>query len=492
MYQGAKASRLTSGWGETNASADDELITSLSRLRSRSRALIRDAAYAKRAKRIVVDNVVGSGIGIQAQVKSTRGRLQKRINDDIEAAWRQWSRPENCTVGGSLHFADLERMVLGQVFEAGEVFIRKHRRPFGDSDIAYTLEVIEAERIAEQYTPSTAAPAGLRMGVELGAFYRPEAYWVYELHPSETRLRPEQTNQVERVPARDILHLRIIDRWPQTRGEPWLHTAIRKLEDLDGYSEAEIIAARGAASYLAAIETDPEFAGTDATLGEATETGGREFTLEPGIVEELPAGKRLNFINPSRPNSGVDPFLRYMLREIAAGTGVSYESLSKDYSQSNYSSSRLSLLEDRDTWRALQLWFIRHFRDVVHREWLTAAVMANAVASVGPQQFFVDMPRYQAVRFKPRGWNWVDPPKEVGAYKEAVRAGFTTTSQVIAETSGGRDGEDVWSERADELDKMKQLGLTFDTDTTTGDADTDDTPADETTPRTAPALKIAR
>jgi hypothetical protein len=39
---------------------------------------------------------------------------------------------------------------------------------------------------------------------------------------------------------------------------------------------------------------------------------------------------------------------------------------------------------------------------------------------------------------------------------------------------------------------MKQLGLTFDTDTTTGDGDTDDTPADETTPRTAPALKIAR
>ena len=46
--------------------------------------------------------------------------------------------------------------------------------------------------------------------------------------------------------------------------------------------------------------------------------------------------------------------MRFMLREIAAGTGVSYESLSRDYSQSNYSSSRLALIDDRDLWRVFQ------------------------------------------------------------------------------------------------------------------------------------------
>jgi hypothetical protein len=54
----------------------------------------------------------------------------------------------------------------------------------------------------------------------------------------------------------------------------------------------------------------------------------------------------MDFVNPNRPNSTLDPFMRFLLREIAAGVGVSYESLSRDYSQSNYfKSSRL--IDDR-------------------------------------------------------------------------------------------------------------------------------------------------
>ncbi|MGA0920517.1 MAG: phage portal protein, partial [Gemmatimonadaceae bacterium] len=37
---------------------------------------------------------------------------------------------------------------------------------------------------------------------------------------------------------------------------------------------------------------------------------------------------------------------------MASGIGVSYESISRDYSQSNYSSSRLALLEDHDLYKA--------------------------------------------------------------------------------------------------------------------------------------------
>jgi predicted nucleic acid-binding Zn ribbon protein len=62
MYAAAKQSRLTMGFGNSTTSADSELSTSLPTLRARSRQLIRDAAYAKRAKVIVVNNVVGPGI----------------------------------------------------------------------------------------------------------------------------------------------------------------------------------------------------------------------------------------------------------------------------------------------------------------------------------------------------------------------------------------------------------------------------------------------
>ncbi len=168
-------------------------------------------------------------------------------------------------------------------------------------------------------------------------------------------------------------------------------------------------------------------------------------------------------MNPNRPNSALDPFLRYMLREMAAGVGTSYESLSRDYSQSNYSSSRLALLEDRDSWRALQQWFIRMFRDRLHRVWLQRASAARAIAGVSFADYAADPKKFSAVSFKPRGWSWVDPTKEVEAYKEAVKAGFTTVADVVAETAGGRDLEEVLDQRRRELDEMEEEGLVFDT-----------------------------
>ncbi len=71
--------------------------------------------------------------------------------------------------------------------------------------------------------------------------------------------------------------------------------------------------------------------------------------------------------------------------------------------------------------------------------------------------------KFEAVRYKPRGWTWVDPTKEVEAFKEAVKCGFTTQSDVIAATNNGRDIEDVFEERAREIEMAKEKGLVFET-----------------------------
>jgi hypothetical protein len=64
----------------------------------------------------------------------------------------------------------------------------------------------------------------IRMGVEVDTFYRPVAYWIRERHVGEFRFGIEPGNRYERVLASEIIHLRIAERWPQTRGIPWLHT----------------------------------------------------------------------------------------------------------------------------------------------------------------------------------------------------------------------------------------------------------------------------
>jgi lambda family phage portal protein len=469
LYQGAKGTATSGGFGSSgSSSADAEISSSAARLRARSRQMLRDSPYAKCARALVVNNVIGSGIGIQAQVSTTRGEVSKRVNAAIEREWAAWCAADACHTGGAMHFNDLERALRGEVFAAGEVFIRLHPIKLGRSKVPLALELIEAERIPDGIdTHLTAAQPSaqneVRMGVEVDRFGRPVAYWIRRRHPGDLRnASPFANEELERVPADQIIHLRRVTRWPQTRGEPELHTVLNRLNDMNEYSALEVQAARASAALFATIQTPEEVSPmSDGTEGETEKP---VVNIDPLTVQELAPGEKLDLHNPQRPNTALDPFMRYMLREIASGVGVSYASLSRDYSQSNYSSSRLALLDDRDTWKAEQQWWLRSFRERLHQVWLERAVLARALPEIAIDEYALDAPKFEAVKFKLRGWSWVDPTKEVEAYKEARRAGFISTSDIVDQTAGGRDVEDVIAdiEREDAL--FKEAGIRRDTE----------------------------
>ena len=456
-YNAAEVSRLTMTFTSSDSSADSELSQALQTMRTRSRQLIRNAPFAKRAREVVVNNVIGTGVGLHAEVMTARAEHHDGINEAIEYAFCEWSRAVNCHTGGALAFADLERAAFAQIFETGECFIRKHHSRFGESEIPLALELIEAERLVDNFGQAGSPAAGneIRLGIEVDRFFRPVAYWIRSSHPGEISFR-QDPQKIERVPAVDMFHLRIVTRWPQTRGEPWLHAVLRKMNDIDGYTEAEILAARSAACYMGFIESSDEMSGNE----EKQDDGTFQTELSAGIIDRLKPGEKFNFAAPNRPNSSADTFLRFMLREMAAGVNVSYESLSRDYSQSNYSSSRLALIEDREVWRTFQKWWIRTFRAELHRNFVNAAVLSGAV-KIPIAQYAADPAKFYAASFKPRGWAWIDPTKEVEAYSQAVKSGFVTVADVIAQTGGGTNLEDVLEGRERELELMGAAGLEF-------------------------------
>jgi lambda family phage portal protein len=458
LYAGAQINNLTSDWSPINTSGDAELITSLRLLRSRSRQVVRDNEHAKNAVRIVANNVINTGIGMQATVATAGGKLIDRTNTEIETAHEKWADAKSCHTAGKLHFHDIERLALMAVVRDGEVLIRKIRQAFGSNNtIPYALEILEADRLIDTYSSATAPGTGnaIRMGVEVDIWMRPVAYWMYPAHPGDFQWASFQPTKYIRVPAEEIIHLYIIDRWPQTRGEPWFHAALKRLHNAGGYEEAEIVAARASASIMGII-TSPETPEPD-----DVEDGQRLTDLTPGTIQHLRPGEEFTGFSPNRPNAAIDPFMRHMLRAVAAGIGCSYSALTKDYSQANYSSERAAQLEDRVLWRILQGWFIRNFRAEIYREWLEAAVLCGAVKV---QDFYTNRKKYESVRFKPPGWSWIDPTKEVMAYKQAVRCGFMSVSDVIGLTGNGADPEDIFKARRSELDLMADLDLIFDTD----------------------------
>ncbi len=457
MYAGAKVGRLNGDWNALGTSADSEILTSIRLLRARSRQLVRDNEYAKRAQQLVVNNVIGNGIGLQARIMNARGKLQGKQNDQIEQQWTRWCRARRCHTAGKLSFADIERQAVAQLVEAGEVLIRKVWGKFGDSAVPFALEVIEADRLMDQWQTARADNGNLiRMGVEIDTWGRPVAYWLYPTHPGDYQFSTFIPSKFIRLPAEEVIHLYLADRVPQTRGVPWFHATVQRLHNMGGYEEAEIVAARASANIVGFI-TSPE----PAQMGDV-ENNQRTLDTAPGQFQTLLPGESFQGFAPTRPNAALEPFMRYMLRGFCAGVGISYEALSGDYSVASYSSSRMGLLAERDLWRILQGWFIRSFRQEVYENWLDAAVLSGALKF---PDFSSNREKYdEAVRFKPRGWNWIDPQKEVASYMMAVRSGFMTVGDVLSQTADGRDFEDMAKERREELDMMAALKLVFDTD----------------------------
>jgi lambda family phage portal protein len=431
-------------------------------LRNRSRQLVRDNDYAKNAVRIIKNNVVGKGISFQGQVMMRRGgRLDEKTNDTIEKAWKRWCRKGSCSTSGKLSFAQIQRMVMSSVPTDGEVLLRKVRQRFGNSRVPFALELIEADQLVDNWTGRTENGNEVRMGVEVDQWQRPVAYWLYPRHPGDFAFNnTPQANRYIRVPADEVIHLGIAERPGQTRYVPWFHSALLKLNHMRGYEEAEIVAARAAACYMGFIQSPegPDLEG-GAASDDGTQDGERVSDLQAGLIKELAPGETFQGFSPTRPNAAMEPFMRYMLRSVCAGIGGSYESVSRDYSQSNYSSSRLAKLDDRDNWDVLQDFVISDLCQPVFEAWLEMAVLAGEVPA---PSYELDPEIYQDVRWMPRGWDWIDPLKEVMARKQSVRAGFETVADVVSAKGG--DYEEVFKQRRREIDLAAEYDLVLETD----------------------------
>ncbi len=239
-----------------------------------------------------------------------------------------------------------------------------------------------------------------------------------------------------RIPAADILH--IFDQlYPgQVRGLTWLAPVLLKLADRDAASDAMLMSLK-VASLMTAFITDPE----GGSAGFETTAGGLDVSLEPGVARILPPGAEVKFSQPPAGLAQAADFLKTIDREIAAGVGLTFEALTGDLGEANYSSARVGLLEFRRRAEALQRTLIEgQFLRPLWRRWIARQELSGRV----PADLL--RPEYKAVRFTPPGWQWVDPQSEVTADVAAIAAGLKSREEVVA--GRGRDIDELDAERA--------------------------------------------
>lgn len=449
IFSGADIGRLYAGWSTTNYSADAELYTDLRTLRARSRELERNNDYAKKFFRMVRTNVVGKeGIKLQSQANNSKGKPDEAARAKIEETWREWGKKGMCDVTGEYSFRDIQKLVISSMARDGEILIRKLRG--FDNPYRFALQLLEADHLDEQYNDQLSGGRRIKMGIEYNEWNRAVAYHIYSQHPGDyfSTATFSQGDRL-RIPAEEILHLRLPYRVSQSRGLPWVHAALTRLNMLGGYEEAELVQSRVAAMKGGFYESDGTIGGYQ---GDDTEDGSPVQELEPGEFELLPPGLRFKQYDPQHPTTAFEAFSKAILRGIASGLDVSYHYLSNDLTDVNYSSIRAGVLDERDVWKDLQAFIAEHFLQPVFEGWMDMALLTQQIP-----YSHSNYEKYIRARWQARGWPWVDPKSDAEARQLTLDMKLDTAANIAAET--GQDLEEIYIQLALERDLRKKYGL---------------------------------
>lgn len=416
-----------------SGSANAELVPALATLRNRSRELVRNNGYMKHGLNVLVHNAIGTA-GIVPKFKSKKARK----------LWKQFCR--ECDAAGLLNLAGIQAQMARAMWESGEVLLRfRYRRPTDGLAVPLQLQVLEADHL--DTSKMGPVDGGFCVaGVQFDLIGRRTGYWLFDQHPGEVATVPK--NWVSRfVPAGDVIHLfRAIDRPGQVRGLPHFAVSILRTRDLHEYQEAELVRKKIEACFAAFVKIEGDgFAGGVGAGGIKQQgPGPRLEGIQPGSINYLRTGEEVQFSSPAA-SEGYEEHIRAELRAIAAGADLTYEQLTGDYSQVNFTSGRMGKIEFKAMVEQFQwLIFIPMVMERIAARFCDIAAIAGELpAGTAPDEWTA--PRIPLL----------DPLREAEGYAVMVENKFMSRHEVVREL--GYDPPSVDEEiEADPLATAKQ------------------------------------
>jgi len=454
-FNGAVEDNLTASFRADSQPLNLVLEQQLPTMRGRSRNLAKNNGYVRKFLRMVQNNVVGpQGFALSVPCLRDNGTIDEADRALCEKVFARWAKRGVCDVTGRLSFVQLQRLLALICARDGEAIVRRVKNDRSTNAFRYALQVIDPVLLDHSYRADFNDGRRIRMGVEVNAMGKPIAYHF------RTDVESSYGTRRIRVDASEVWHLFLQEEPDQVRGYPWVHAAMRNLNDTGGFIEAAVIAARVGASNMGFyVPPSDQPGGTGQLADEAIKTEKADGTegvelvkdATPGTFEELPPGYDFKEFKPTYPHQNFDSFIKAMLRGVSSGLGADYPTLANDLEGVNYSSIRSGKLETQDEWMCLQGWFREGLLDPLWPEWLDQAFLSGQMAGLPVSKF----DKYNVAVWQGRRWPWVDPQKDMQAKVLELENCLTSYSAVMREM--GRDPEATWREL--EKDKKRLADL---------------------------------
>lgn len=475
QYMKGGASPFFFNWRPALRDKRDDVAEAYLTAASRAIDVIQNSGWLSGAIEQAIAATVGDGLRLASKPDAKAlGWTQQEADDwstDVERGYNAWATsPLECDTRAKMTVADMADAVMRSWYSHGEAvgLLPMVSRPGAVSRTK--VKLIPAHKLMQDSD-------GWRMhqGVTTDGWGMPISYRM------SLRIK-EAYEEIVDIRARDgvgrpqVIHVFDGDI-EQTRGITPLVPALKIARQYDQLSDATLTASLIQAIFAATIESD---APTDTILQalqddeEQGVSGGNLDGLldaksgwyqntkidlgRAGKIAHLFPGEKLIFNGAKTPNSTYEAFAKFLMREIARCLGMTFETLTGDYSAATYSSVRMSTSELWPVTLRRRRKIPGRFHQHTFEAWLEEAIEAGRIRF--PGGFYAFMANRQAACRA----EWRGPPKPQADDLKTAKAHQTyKTMGVMSDemicNDLGVDVEDVYRQRAHEKKMREKLDL---------------------------------
>lgn len=446
-YEATDTGRRMSFWGTFGSGPNSVISGAHNILKYRARTLRRNNPVVSGGIDSYLANIVGTDISPSWDIDNPE---QKQ---ELQEAWQR--SVYEMDFDGNVDFYGLqEQAAAGMVVDGESLGRMVVSRRFSGLFVPFQVQMLECDHLDVNHNDIAKTGNEIRLGIEWRGGKR-VAYHLWNEHPGEQYLTSRAQERV-RVSASDIVHVFRPLRAGQKRGGSFLAPLLSKLYEIDQYDDAEVVRKKAAAMWGGFFINENPTAGGKATFPS-------EMALEPGTFQRVPQGWKVQFSEPADVGANYDTFMKVQFRMIARGLGITYEQLTGDLSDVNFSSLRAGLIEFRRLCEMIRVrTLVTQFTRPIVLRWLHVGMLAGVFKTIKLRDYLADPYRFQKIRFIPQAWDYVNPVDDRIAEQMDIRNGLTTREDKIR--LRGDDVDRIDRANAARNAKVDEFGLIYDSD----------------------------
>jgi len=484
--------RALATWAPPIQSADADILPDKGVLDARSLDIMRNDSFAMSGGQLHRDNIVGSLFMLNAKPNITALGMDEawaeEFQREVEAKFGLWAESFNNWPDAARKntLTSMVRLAVGVYLTGGEVLATAEWSRDADRPYRTAIQMIALDRLSNPMDQPFDMDR-TRGGVRMNASGAPIGYYIRRASRGNWFDVNNDAYRWSYVRARNgfgrpqVIHILEQQRPGQTRGVSQLVSGLKEMRITKRFRDITLQNAVVNASFAAAIESELPSAQAFEALGggdvgssivnyatqylgavAAYSNNARNMQIDGVKIPHLVPGQKLHMMPMGTPGGVGSEFEQSLLRYLSASLGVSYEQLSKDYSETNYSSARAGMVE---TWKFMQSrkkMVAERFATLVYRLWFEEAINAGHLqtmqgASVPNFYDGLNMEAFCACDWIGAGRGQIDELKETQAAILRIKNRLSTYEDEIGRM--GKDWRPVFQQIAREQGVLEDLDI---------------------------------